>query len=173
MSEPDLIVGWREWVHMPLLGVRMVKAKVDTGARTSALHAENIRILRRGRRDTVAFTVYPQQRSRVHGVEAEAPLLELRWIRSSNGTQELRPVVQTAIDIGGNQWEIELTLTRRDLMGFRMLLGRQALRSHAMVDPSRSFLTRKAKKKKKKGATERPPPRPRNSRLPPEPADGR
>lgn len=171
MSQSEsLVVGWREWVHLPSLGVRMVKAKVDTGARTSSLHAENIRILRRGRRDTVAFTVYPQQRSRLRGVEAEAPLLELRWVRSSNGTQELRPVVQTVIDIGGHCWEIELTLSRRDVMGFRMLLGRQALRGHAVVDPARSFLTRKAKKKKK-STSERPPARGRGSRLPPESTD--
>lgn len=147
-GHPALVVGWREWIHLPDLGVRMVKAKVDTGARTSSLHAENVRIMRRGRRDTVMFTVHPRQRSRLGAIEVEAPLLDQRWVKSSNGSQELRPVVLTSIDVGGVRWEIELTLTRRDLMGFRMLLGRQALRGHGMVDPARSFVTRKKKKKR-------------------------
>lgn len=147
---PALVVGWREWVHLPNLGVRMVKAKVDTGARTSSLHAENVRIQRNGLLHTVVFTVHPRQRSRVMAVEAEAPLVDERWVRSSNGTQELRPVIMTTIDVGGHEWEVEVTLTRRDVMGFRMLLGRQAMRGHAMVDPARSFLTRKTKKKKKR-----------------------
>merc|ERR1712065_15669 len=96
---PALVVGWREWVHLPNLGVRMVKAKVDTGARTSSLHAENVRIQRNGLLHTVVFTVHPRQRSRVMAVEAEAPLVDERWVRSSNGTQELRPVIMTTIDV--------------------------------------------------------------------------
>ena len=162
-----LVIGWREWVHLPELGVRMVKVKVDTGARTSSLHAENIRILRRDGRDTVVFMVHPEQHSRAGAVEAEAPLIEQRWVKSSNGTQELRPVIMTSIDIGGLTWQIEVTLTRRHLMGFRMLLGRQAVRGHAVVDPARSFMTRKANKKTRAATLLRPSARARRKHIKP------
>ena len=79
-----LIVGWREWLHLPELGIKMIKAKVDTGARTSSLHAEDVHILRRGRKDLVRFVVHPKQRSRFHPIEAIAPLVDQRWVRSSN-----------------------------------------------------------------------------------------
>lgn len=144
-----LVVGWREWLHLPDLNVQLIKAKVDTGARTSSLHAENVRIETHGEQEMVFFTVHPKQRSRVQGVEASAPLLERRWVRSSNGSQDLRPVILTRIDVGGLIYPVELTLTRRDMMGFRMLIGRQAMRGRMLVDPARSFLTRKVKKKEK------------------------
>lgn len=149
MGSLPLVVGWREWIHLPELGIRMIKAKVDTGARTSSLHAENIAIVHRGQERRVAFTVFPMQRNREKGMAVELPLIDERWVRSSNGIRELRPVIRTEVDIGGRVWPIELTLTRRDLMGFRMLLGRQALRGHAAIDPARSFINRKAKKKRR------------------------
>jgi hypothetical protein len=93
----------------------------------------------------VRFTIHPKQRSKRGAVTATALLVDQRRVRSSNGTQETRPVIETVVDIGGEQWPIELTLTSRDVMGFRMLLGRQAMRGHALVDPGRSFLTRKVK----------------------------
>lgn len=147
MSAPKTAMGWREWVRLPDLGVRLVKAKIDTGARTSALHADDIRFTSRGGRRLVHFRIHPKQRSARGAVEATAPLVDLRRVRSSNGTTEVRPVIRTRVDVGGSEWVIELTLTRRDLMGFRMLLGRQALRGHAIVDPGRSFLTRKVKQR--------------------------
>ena len=149
MSRSSLVVGWREWLRLPELGVEAIKAKVDTGARTSALHAENVRIVRgRSGRASVRFTVHPVQRSGKRAVEAVAPLVGERRVTSSSGSRELRPVIRTVVNIGSLEWPIEITLTRRDVMGFRMLLGRQALRGRAVVDPGRSFLTRKAKRRK-------------------------
>jgi hypothetical protein len=149
VSAPKIVIGWREWLRLPELGVHRIKAKVDTGARTSALHAENVRYVRRRGERWVRFTVHPFQRTHAGAVEAAAPLVEERRVRSSSGVQELRPVVETLVVIGEREWPIELTLTRRDVMGFRMLLGRQALRRFAVVDPGRSFLTRKPIRKKK------------------------
>ncbi|MGH8274324.1 MAG: ATP-dependent zinc protease family protein [Gammaproteobacteria bacterium] len=137
-------VGWREWVGLPRLGVALIKAKIDTGARTSALHATNIEIYTtQTGNQRVRFTVWPEQRSRRGAVAATAPLKGERLIRSSNGAAERRPVVTTVVDIDGQQWPIELTLTSRDMMGFRLLLGRQALRGHAVVDPAKSYRTRR------------------------------
>jgi hypothetical protein len=148
MRKRALVVGWREWVRLPELGVSLIKAKVDTGARTSALHAENVRIVRRGGRQLVRFTIHPRQRSKKLAVDAVAPLVEERRVTSSSGVEELRPVIVTTVDVGGDQWSIEMTLTRRDEMGFRMLLGRQAVRGHVIVDPGRSYITRKVTRKK-------------------------
>lgn len=135
-------MGWREWAHLPDLGVEWLKTKVDTGARTSSLHAEEVEPFERDGEAMIRFVVYPRQRSRTDPHAVEAPLLEHRLVRSSNGRQEERPVIETTLDLGGRQWTIELTLARRDVMGFRMLLGRQGIRGHAVVDPGRSFITR-------------------------------
>lgn len=148
MKPGRLVVGWREWIRLPELEVDWIKAKVDTGARTSALHAENIRYVRRAGKRWVRFTIHPRQRSKVLAVEALAPVLEERVVRSSSGEQESRPVIRTEIDVRGEVWPIELTLTRRDVMGFRMLLGREAIRGRALVDSGRSYLTRRVVRKK-------------------------
>ena len=144
------VFGWREWVAFPDLGVAKVKAKVDTGARTSSLHAEDIEIRKRGSQKWVYFTVYPLQRSRKGAVSGKAKLIDERPIKSSNGKSEIRPVILTTIKVGDKEWEIELTLTRRDLMGFRMLLGRQAVRGNALVDPGGSYLSSKKRKRFKR-----------------------
>ena len=128
--------------------MNQIKAKVDTGARTSALHAENVRLVRRGGRRLVRFTIHPRQRSKRLAIEALAPLVGERRVKSSSGSLELRPVILTRVDVGGVEWPIEITLTQRDVMGFRMLLGRQALRGFATVDPGRSYVTRKVTRKK-------------------------
>lgn len=133
----ELRVGWREWATLPDLDVGHVKAKVDTGAKTSAIHAYDISI----EGDRVRFLVHPIQDDDEHVIEATAPLVEVREIKSSNGETEQRPVVSTTLRIGDHEVEIELTLTDRDEMGFRMLLGREALRAaRCVVDPARSFL---------------------------------
>ena len=134
------VVGWREWVALPGLGIVRIKAKVDTGARSSALHAVEIEEweARDGRR--LRFTVYPIQRSTRTAVRVEAPLVDRRRVRSSSGRQELRPVVRVDVGLGEEQFSTEVTLARRDQMGFRMLLGRTALRRRFLVDPGRSFL---------------------------------
>lgn len=133
-------IGWREWVALPDLGVERIKAKVDTGARTSALHAFRIEGFERDGRPWARFDVHPNQRSTAGAIVSEAPLVDRRAVRSSSGRAEHRWVVRTTLEIGGVRWPIELTLTRRDAMGFRMLLGRQALRGRALVDPGRSWL---------------------------------
>ena len=138
---PTLVVGWREWVSLPGLGIPRIKAKVDTGARTSALHAWDVRFVRRGGRRIVKFKVHPIQKDSRTVVECEGEWVDERVVRSSSGAESLRPVIRTALQIGDEPWEMELTLTRRDAMGFRLLLGREALRGRCLVDPARSFLT--------------------------------
>lgn len=138
---PPITVGWREWVALPELGVGRIKAKIDTGARSSALHAHGVRFVRRGGRRYVRFKLFPDQKDDRTFVEARAPWVEERKVRSSSGVESLRPVVHTVLELGGQRWPIEVTLTRRDAMGFRLLLGRTALRGRCLVDPGASFLT--------------------------------
>jgi len=137
--EPIWVIGWREWVALPDLDVPAIKAKIDTGARSSALHAFNVEPFRRGDKHMVRFEVHPLQRGDHDAVSAEAELIGNRLIRSSNGHEELRPVVGMTVRLLNREWEIELTLTNRDEMGFRMLLGREALRNRFLVDPGKSF----------------------------------
>jgi len=137
---PETVVGWREWVQLPSLGVEWVKAKVDTGARTSSLHAFGLEEFSRDGVPWVRFAVHPWQRSKEDSIIAEAPLFERRSIRSSNGRSELRPVIQTMLRIGQHESLVDLTLTRRDDMGFRMLLGREAIRGRFLVDSGRSYI---------------------------------
>jgi len=127
-------------VHLPDLGGADIKAKVDTGARTSALHAWNIEFLTRGGVRLVRFDLHPLQRNDRHVISCEAPLLESRSIRNSGGHAELRPVIRTHIQLGPYLWPLDLSLTARDEMGFRMLLGRSALRGKFLIDPGRSFV---------------------------------
>ena len=135
------LIGWREWVHLPdLLDGGWIKAKVDTGARTSALHAWDVEHFERDGAVWVRFFVHPRQHDDDHVVQAEARLLEDREVRSSNGEVELRPVVLTTLALGEQRYEVELTLTNRDQMGFRMLLGRTAMARHLLVDPGVSYL---------------------------------
>ncbi len=145
---PYIIVGWREVVGLPELGVDAIKAKIDTGARTSALHADDVEFYKAKGVQMVRFVIHPKQRSNDSPIHAHARLADERRVRSSNGQQEVRPVIETNIRIGDFQWPIELTLTNRDVMGFRMLLGRQGVRGHALVNPGRSFLIGKPARKR-------------------------
>lgn len=133
------MIGWREIVALPELGVPALKAKVDTGARTSALHAWHVEEIERDGEAWVRFELHPQQRSAAGAVTAEARLVDQRPVRSSSGRAEHRHVIETDVELGGQRWPIEVTLTRRDAMGFRMLLGRQAIRRRFVVDPGRSW----------------------------------
>lgn len=139
-KRPPLVVGWREVVALPELGVDALKAKVDTGARTSALHATRVREDERDGSPWVRFLVHLAQRGHGATLEVSAPLLEMREVRSSNGVVQRRPVIRTAVTLSDRSWPIELTLTARPEMGFRMLLGRTALRRMALVDPGRSYV---------------------------------
>ena len=132
------VVGWREWVGLPDLGVDWVKAKVDTGARSSSLHAWDIEVDEA--EGVVRFRVHPLQDDDSTVVAATAPLIEHREVRSSNGEVEVRPVIRTIALVRGERLGIELSLSRRDEMGFQMLLGRSAIRRRFVVDPGRSFL---------------------------------
>lgn len=135
----QLVMGWREWLELPDLGIQRVKAKVDTGARSSSLHAEGIELFQVRGQIRVRFTVLPLQRSRLRAVSCQAPLYDERYVKSSNGSRELRPVIRTTVSWGGQAWEVDVTLTSRDLMGFRMLLGREAIRRRYLVDTGRSY----------------------------------
>lgn len=127
-------------MSLPAWGVGHVKVKVDTGARTSALHAFGLRRFERGGDSWVRFEVHPWQRSSVSCGVVEAPVAAVREVRSSSGSVERRPVVITPVELLGQRFDIEITLTRRDHMGFRMLLGREALRGRFVVDPAASYL---------------------------------
>ncbi len=134
------MAGWREWVALPDLGVPWVKAKLDTGARSSSIHAFDIEEDERDGVAWVSFAVHPWQRSEVDTARSELPVVDRRAIRSSTGHEEARLVVRTRITVVGYDLEAELTLANRDEMGFRMLVGREALRGIVLVDPGRSYL---------------------------------
>lgn len=140
-------VGWREWLALPELGVRRIKAKVDTGARTAALHAFGLVEFWREGQPWVRFTIHPRQRVDSLEIRVEHPVAEFRVVRSSNGIEVRRPVIVTQINLGRHAWTTEITLADRDAMGFRMLLGRQSIRDQFVVDPGRSFLRSKRRVK--------------------------
>ena len=139
-------VGWREWVGLPEWGVDSIKAKIDTGARTSALHAFDLELFDRDDAEWVRFGVHPWQKSDGDPVVVEALRLDHRTITSSSGTRSERPVVAATMVLGGREITAEITLTRRDEMGFRMLVGREALAQGFMVDPAASYLGGKPRK---------------------------
>ena len=139
MNEP-LKLGWREWCTLPELGIPAIKAKVDTGAKTSALHAFKIDPFTKNGRPFVRFYVHPIQK--IEGVVSEcvAPVKNERIVSDSGGHKELRYIIETPIQIGDKLWPIEMSLTNRDSMLFRMLLGRRAMENIAVVYPSASYL---------------------------------
>lgn len=143
------VIGWREWISLPDLGVDAIKVKVDTGARSSSLHAIRQKIVERDGEKWVQFQINPIQDTADNRVKAEAKIIDIRSVRSSSGVAELRPVIKTRIKLLDRIWPIELTLSNRDAMGFRMLLGRQAFRNKFFVDAGRSFYGGKPKSKKR------------------------
>jgi hypothetical protein len=146
-SNSLLVIGWREWVGLPDLGIKSIKVKVDTGARSSSLHAYDVETFERDGMQWVRFKVHPVQRRTDLEVEAEAQVLDFRSVRSSSGKASLRPVIVTRVELRGVTWPVELTLANRDEMGFRMLLGRQAFRHRFLVDGGKSYYGGKPKRK--------------------------
>lgn len=144
------IIGWREWVGLPDLGIGSIKVKVDSGARSSSLHAFDLQAFHRDEEEWVRFRVHPVQRSKENGVTVEARILEYRSVKSSSGQAQVRPVIITPVELLGQRWPVELTLAGRDAMGFRMLLGREAFRNRFLVDGGRSYYGGQPAKVKKK-----------------------
>lgn len=142
MSEApsNTIAGWREWVSLPGLGVPWVKAKLDTGARSSAIHAFDLEEFQRDGETWVRYSIHPWQRTDDDAQQCESRVLGRRTVRSSSGHSEERYLVRLDLTLVGHTVAAEVTLSRRDEMGFRMLVGREALRGGFLVDPGRSYL---------------------------------
>ena len=133
------IIGWREWLSLPDLGIPGIKAKVDTGARTSALHTHDYTLFERDGAQWVKFHLHPLTKSSKIEFSCEAPVTDLRNVKDSGGHVENRPFIQTTAMIGIYQWKILLSLTNRENMKFRMLLGREAVAGDFLVDPAKSY----------------------------------
>ncbi|HVE44847.1 MAG TPA: RimK/LysX family protein [Gammaproteobacteria bacterium] len=140
---PYPTIGWREWVSLPELGISEIKAKIDTGARTSALHAFALQPFRENGQDKIHFEIHPFQHDTQTITRCTATVVDKRLVTDSGGHQEERFVINTTLVIFGQNHTIEMTLTERENMLFRMLLGRSALRRRFIINPARSFLTSK------------------------------
>jgi len=135
-----IVVGSEEWCSLPQLNIPAIKARVDSGAKTSALHAVGITPFTKDNEAWVRFEVHPLQNDGKTTIYCEAPIADRRKVKSSSGMSETRYVIRSVISMAENTWEVELTLTNRDSMGYRMLLGRQAMAGKILVDPEASFL---------------------------------
>jgi ribosomal protein S6--L-glutamate ligase len=140
MLQSKIILGSEEWCSFPELGIPAIKARVDSGAKTSALHAKNIAPFIKDGQNWVKFDINPIQNNLKTIIHCEAPLVDKRVVKSSSGFREQRFVIQTNLEIGNGTWVIEMTLTNRDSMGFRMLLGREAMSGRVLVDPEQQYL---------------------------------
>lgn len=147
VSSSHMVVGCREWVSLPDLRIPIVRAKIDSGAKTSSIHAYNIQIITQNSCDIVQFELHPLQKNDVLIVKCEALLVGFKTVRSSNGKAEKRPVIATTMVLGGVASIIYLNLTNRDAMGVRMLIGRQALNG-CLIDPSHNYLQGRYNKKR-------------------------
>ena len=140
-------IGWREWVSLPDLGITTIKAKVDTGARTSALHAFALHPFTEQGQEKIRFDIHPLQHNTDQVITCTADVVDKREVTDSGGHTEERYVIETPITIADQTWAIEITLTERENMLFRMLLGRSALRKRFLVNPARSFVSTRKKNK--------------------------
>ncbi len=134
------LVGWKEWVSLPQLGLSAIDAKIDTGAKTSALHAFELDVFEHPEGLYVRFGIHPDRQDTSVAVSCVAPVIDRRLVSDSGGHREMRFVIRTNLQLGTQLWPIEITLTNRENMAYRMLLGREALRGHALVDASQTHL---------------------------------
>jgi hypothetical protein len=140
VNKEQIKLGWREWVVLPELNLPPLKAKIDTAARTSCLHAFSIEPFTKNQADWVRFGMHPHQKNSVTEVLCEAKVIDKRVVTDSGGHKEERYVISTLLELGAVRWPIEITLTNRDTMRFRMLLGRTAMKKKIIVNPSVSYL---------------------------------
>ena len=134
-----IVLVWREWASLPELGIDQIKVKVDTGAKNSALHAYNPSLTHKNSGDWIRFEIHPDQHNDTFRKPCTVRLIDYRWVTNSGGSREKRFVIETPIRIGDKEWSIIITLSNRDQMGFRMLVGRTAIKGRYVVDPARSF----------------------------------
>lgn len=139
-DKEKIIIGWQEIVSLPMINLPAIKVKVDTGAKTSSLHAENISYFTKNDKKYVSFDVHPVQKHKETIVRCQGELIEKRNVKSSSGYQEKRPMILTNLAIGSHIFEIALNLTKRDYMKSRMLLGRDAMKGKIIIDPENTFL---------------------------------
>ena len=140
MKRDKVLIGRQEWCALPELHIKRMRAKIDTGAKTSALHAENIRAIKRSGKTYVQFLVEPFSNEIDNVRQCEVLVKDVRYITSSNSTKEERFIINTDLIIGGITQQIELSLTSRKLMRFNILLGREALNKFAIIDPSKKYI---------------------------------
>lgn len=133
-----LLLGWKEWASLPDLNIPLIKVKIDTGAKTSALHAYDLKIIEKNGKKYAHFVIHPLQKNTIISRKAIAEIIDIRIIRSSNGHREERPVINSVIKIGEHSWNIEITLTKRDIMHHRMLLGREAMNA-VLINPQKRY----------------------------------
>lgn len=143
------VAGWSETASLPELGVDSIRVKLDTGAKTSALHAFNLLEFKKQDQTWVKFEIHPLQNNDTHIIKCSVPVSDIRHIKSSNGQSEKRYVIFSPIKIGSIEWPIEITLTNRDQMSYRMLLGRTAMQNRLLVNPHRTHLLSKIVRSKR------------------------
>lgn len=139
-KKPKLVAGWREWAQLPDLGVEKIKVKLDTGAKTSSIHAFELATFTHMNEEWLRFDVHPIQDNDLITHTCTSPIVDYRWITSSSGHSQKRFIIQTTLKLGEFSSLIEISLANRDEMGFRMLIGRNALKKQILVDPAHSFL---------------------------------
>lgn len=140
MAKKRPTIGWREWVQLPDLGVDEIKAKVDTGADNSSLHAFNIERFTRDDVAMVRFEIHPRQKRKRPSIACEAEIIGEKKVKNPGGRREVRPIIKTTLVVAGKEIEARVNLTTRDEMTFRMLLGRRTIRKNFLIDPGRSYL---------------------------------
>ncbi len=150
MDRKLITVGWREWVSLPHLNIQSIKAKIDTGARTSCLHAFSIQPFQKNKKEWVRFGMHPEQQNTELEVYCEAEVVDKRIVTDSGGHKEERYVIITDLVLSEQRWPIEITLSNRESMLFRMLLGRTAMENRILVNPHKSFLSGKQTAEKQK-----------------------